>query len=42
MRMAKAAQELARAQEFDVIITNDNLEIALQEAEAIVSDFIEN
>jgi len=42
MRMAKAAQELARAQEFDVIITNDNLEKALQEAEAIVSDFIEN
>ena len=42
MRMAKAAQELARAQEFDVIITNDNLEIALQEAESIVSDFIEN
>ena len=42
MRMAKAAQELARAQEFDVIITNDNLEIALQEAEAIVADFIEN
>jgi len=42
MRMAKAAQELARAQEFDVIITNDNLEIALQEAEAIVSDFTEN
>ena len=42
MRLAKAAQELARAQEFDVIITNDNLEIALQEAEAIVSDFIEN
>ena len=42
MRMAKAALELARAQEFDVIITNDNLEKALQEAEAIVSDFIEN
>ena len=42
MRMAKAAQELARAQEFDVIITNDNLEKALQEAEAIVADFIEN
>ena len=42
MRMAKAAQELARAQEFDVIITNDTIEIALQEAEAIVSDFIEN
>jgi len=42
IRMAKAAQELARAQEFDVIITNDNLEIALQEAEANVSDFIEN
>jgi len=42
MRMAKAAQELARAQEFDVIITNNNLEKALQEAEAIVSDFIEN
>ena len=42
MRMAKAAQELARAQEFDVIITNNNLEKALQEAEAIVADFIEN
>ncbi|MGB1309069.1 MAG: guanylate kinase [Oceanihabitans sp.] len=40
MRIAKASAELATAPLFDVIIENDNLEKALQEAENIVADFI--
>lgn len=40
MRIAKASAELATAPLFDVIIENDTLEKALNEAEIIVSDFI--
>jgi|TARA_R110002020_G_scaffold279150_2_gene494888 guanylate kinase len=40
MRISKASAELATAPLFDVIIENDNLEKALNEAEHLVSDFI--
>jgi len=40
MRVAKANKELEYAKEFDVIIVNDNLEKAKQEAYKIVKDFI--
>jgi len=40
MRISKASAELATAPLFDVIIENDNLDKALQEAEHLVSDFI--
>lgn len=40
MRIAKASAELATAPLFDVIIENDNLENALEEAETVVSEFI--
>jgi guanylate kinase len=39
-RMSKAAQELKTSDQFDVIIHNDNLEKALEEAENIVGDFL--
>jgi len=40
MRVAKASAELATAPLFDVIITNDDLEKALKDAETQVSNFI--
>lgn len=40
MRLAKADKELAYASDFDAIITNDNLEIAKQEAFQLVKKFI--
>lgn len=40
MRLAKADQELSYAPDFDAIITNDNLEIAKQEAFQLVSKFL--
>jgi guanylate kinase len=40
MRIAKASAELATAPLFDVVIENDNLEKALNEAETLVSEFI--
>lgn len=40
MRMAKAEYELSFAQQFDVIIVNDLLDIALEEAEKIVGGFL--
>jgi len=40
MRVAKASVELATAPQFDTIIKNTDLEVALQEAEDLVSDFI--
>ena len=40
MRIAKASAELATAPLFDVIIENDNLEKALNEAEVLISDFV--
>jgi guanylate kinase len=39
-RMAKAAQELKTSDQFDVIIHNDNLEKALEEAENVVGEFL--
>jgi len=42
MRIAKASAELATAPLFDVIIENDNLENALNEAHNLVSDFVNN
>lgn len=40
MRIAKASAELATAPLFDVVIENDNLEKALNEAYALVKDFV--
>ena len=40
MRLDKAGQEMATAHLFDVIIKNDDLPRALQEAEDLVTDFI--
>ena len=40
-RVAKATQEMKFAQEFDVILINDNLDIAKKEAYAIVKNFID-
>lgn len=39
-RMAKAREELSKAQEFDYILVNDDLDNALVEAEKIVSTFL--
>ncbi|KPM31968.1 Guanylate kinase [Croceitalea dokdonensis DOKDO 023] len=41
MRIAKASVELATAPQFDVIIKNYDLEVALREAYALVADFVE-
>ena len=40
MRIAKASVELATAPQFDKIIKNYDLEVALQETEDLVSDFL--
>jgi len=40
MRLAKADRELGFAPKFDAIITNDNLELAKQEAFQLVSKFL--
>ena len=40
MRVAKAPAELATAPLFDVIVENNQLDIALKQAEKLVSDFI--
>jgi guanylate kinase len=39
-RVAKAAEELTYRDKFDKVLVNDNLEVALVEADKIVSDFI--
>ena len=41
MRVAKAEHELSFAPEFDVVITNDKLDVAFEDAERIVSEFLE-
>jgi guanylate kinase len=41
MRVAKASIELATAPQFDFIIENNNLQIALDEAYDLVSTFVE-
>lgn len=40
MRIAKASVELATAPQFDKIIKNYDLEVALQEAEALMRDYL--
>ncbi len=40
-RIGKAAQEIKKAELFDKIILNDNLETALKEAEQVVKQFLE-
>ncbi|MDD7884754.1 guanylate kinase [Flavivirga sp. 57AJ16] len=40
MRVAKASAELATAPLFDVIVVNDNLDKALENAHKLVSDFL--
>ncbi len=42
MRVAKAAKELESASSFDVVITNDDLDKALLEAEQTVAKFIQS
>lgn len=42
MRMAKARKELSSASEFDVILINDDLEVACAEAKRIVTEFIQS
>lgn len=42
MRIAKASIELATAPQFDRIIKNYDLDVALQEAHDLVADFIKN
>ena len=41
MRVAKAEKELAFAPQFDLIIINDKLELAIEKAEAEVKNFIQ-
>ncbi|NER17192.1 guanylate kinase [Spongiivirga citrea] len=40
MRIAKASVELATAPQFDKVIKNYDLDVALQEAEELVADFV--
>lgn len=40
MRIAKASVELATAPQFDIIIKNYDLKVALKEAEQLVSDYL--
>lgn len=40
MRLSKAKEELAKASEFDVILVNDDLELACAEAVQLVANFI--
>ena len=40
MRIAKASVELATAPQFDVVIKNYDLEVALKEAEQLVGDYL--
>lgn len=42
MRIAKASVELAKAPQFDKIIKNIDLEVALKEAEELVKNFIQS
>jgi len=41
MRIAKASVELATAPQFDKIIKNYDLEVALEEAEALIGEFLD-
>ncbi len=42
IRIAKAAQEISVANQFDVIVTNDNLNQAISEVETQLNNFISN
>ncbi len=42
MRIAKASIELATAPQFDYVIENNDLEVALQEAHKLVANFIKS
>jgi guanylate kinase len=39
-RLAKAEYEMSFASQFDRILVNDNLEVAKQEAVALLNDFL--
>lgn len=41
LRLSRAEYEMSNAEKFDEIVMNDNLEVAQVEAEALVSDFLE-
>ncbi len=41
MRLAKAQQEIEQAKDFDVIVVNDQLELAIQTVHYAISSFIE-
>jgi guanylate kinase len=41
MRLAKAEQEIEQAKDFDVIVVNDELALAIQTVHAAISSFIE-
>jgi guanylate kinase len=40
MRLAKSTEELKSATDFDVIIENDELEKAIEQARSIITEFI--
>lgn len=42
IRMAKAEKEMGFSVHFDYILKNDNLEVALKEAEEVVGNFLDN
>ena len=39
-RLRKAGQELSRANEFDVILVNEDLEVAIEQAKSLVTSFL--
>jgi guanylate kinase len=41
MRLAKAQQEIEQAKDFDVIVVNDQLDLAIQTVHSAISSFIE-
>lgn len=40
-RLRKAGQELSRAKEFDVILVNEDLQVAIEQAKKVVTSFLE-
>lgn len=42
VRLAKAAQEISRAQEFDQIVVNDDLQKAIAEVENLIENFLKS
>jgi guanylate kinase len=39
-RLRKAGQELSRANEFDVVLVNEDLEVAIEQAKSLVTSFL--